>query len=52
MKVHNKTVIDCLRGQQQFCSTLDRIYRPQPATSGNRSDLELNKTVVVLEHSQ
>ena len=52
MKVHNKTVIDRLLGQQQLCVTLDRIFCPQLAALGNRSDLEANKTAVVLEHSQ
>ena len=47
MPVYNKTVIDWLLGQQQFCLTLERICCPQPAASGNRSVLGSNKTAVV-----
>ena len=52
MKVHNKTVIDWLFEQQQFCLTLERICCPQPAASGNRFILGSDKTAVVLEPSQ
>ena len=52
MKVYNKTVIDWLLGQQQFCLTLERICCPHPADSGNRSVLASNKIAVVLEPSQ
>ena len=52
MKVYNKTVIDWIPGQQQFCLTRERIYSPQTAASYNRSVLGSNKTTVVLEPSQ
>ena len=52
MKVHNKSFIDWVRGQQQFCLPLDRICCPQPAASGNRSVLWSNKNAVFLEPSQ
>ena len=52
MKVYNKTVIEWLLGQQQFCLTLERISCLQPAASGNRSVLESNKTAIVFESSQ
>ena len=52
MMVYNKTVIDWLLGQQQFCLTLERICCPQPAALGNRSVLGSNETAVVLEPSQ
>ena len=46
MKVYNKTVIDWLLGQQQFCLTLEQICCPQPAALGNRSILRSNKTAL------
>ena len=49
MKVYNKTVIDWLLGQQQFCLTDKGICCPQPAALGNRSFLGSNKIAVVLE---
>ena len=52
MKVYNKTVIDWLLEQQQFCLTLQRIFCPQPAASGNISVLGPNKTAAVLEPKQ
>ena len=53
MKMYNKSVIDWLLGQQQFCLTFERIRCPQPAdASRNRSILGSNKTVIVLESSQ
>ena len=52
MMVYNKTVIDWLLGQQQFCLTLERICCAQPAAWGNRSVTGANKTAVVLEPSQ
>ena len=52
MKVYNKTVIDWLLGQQQFCLTLERICCSQPAGSGNISVLRSNKIAIVLKPSQ
>ena len=52
MKVYNKTIMDWLLGQQQFCLILERNRCPQPATSGNGSHLGSNKTAVVLEPRQ
>ena len=37
MKVYNKTVIDWLLGQQQFCLTLEPICCPQSVVTGPSS---------------
>ena len=41
------TVIDWVRGQQQFCLTRERICCPKPQAEGNRSVRGSNKTAVV-----
>ena len=45
------TVIDWVRGQQQFCLTRGRICCPKPQAEGNRSVRGSNKTAVVREAS-
>ena len=45
------TVIDWVRGQQQFCLTRGRIRCPKPQAEGNRSVLGSNQIAVVREAS-
>ena len=47
MPVYNKTVIDWVRGQQQFCLKGGRICYPKAQAHGNRSVRGLKKSVVV-----
>ena len=52
MKVYNKTIIDWLLEQTQFCSILELICCPQHANLANKSILGSNETAVVFDPSQ